>query len=419
MPVLDLPVLHGLPRRGTKSETGSVMKLTESGRRISAEEMSLAAFESAGEAIVITDLSGAIRYVNPAFEKISGYRRGEVLGQNPRVLKSGRHPPEYYERLWKTIGSGQVWKGSFLNRRKDGTVYQSEQTIAPMLATDGQQIGYVSVHEDVSERVLNEELQRASELRSVRELADERVRLARQEIQLAREVQRRLFPQAPVAFPGMDVAGAVYPAEETCGDYYDFIPMPDGKLGIALGDVSGHGLGPALVMAETRAYLRALCQNLNDVSAILGRINEFLIHDLECGRFVSLFFAILDPRSRSIVYASAGQPAYYLSSAGDVARLDNSGMVLGLLPDAEIPAGQQIELHPGDLIVAATDGLHETHSANGAMLGMKHTLDVLRAHQHQEARAIIDELYSSACQFRQGAQQQDDITIVVIKRPNS
>lgn len=393
------------------------MKLVETNAALSVEQMSLAAFESAGEAIVITDLAGNIRYANPVFEKISGYRRDEIIGQNPRILKSGKHPPSFYERLWRTLGEGKVWNGSILNRRKDGTIYQAEQTIAPMLNQDGQRTGYVSVHEDVSERVRVEQSRRAAELQSVRDTAEERVRMTRHELTLARQVQLRLYPKDPVGLPGIDVAGAAFPAEETCGDYYDFIQMPNERLGVVLGDVSGHGLGPALVMAETRAYLRALSQSIREVGEILRQLNQFLVSDLETGRFVSLFMGILDPKSRSLVYSSGGHPAYHFSASGQVTRLDNSGMVLGLLQVADIPTGEQVSLQPNELIYVATDGVEETHAADGTMLGKDRVLDLIRAHQHQESRAIIDKLYTETCRFRKGTAQQDDVTIVIIKRP--
>jgi len=384
-----------------------------------ADNMSLAAFESAGEGIVITDLAGNIQYANPVFEKISGYRRDEVVGQNPRILKSGKHPSSFYQRLWQTLGRGDVWRGSFVNRRKDGTTYTSEQTIAPMLAASGQRIGYVSIHEDVSERVRFDERRRARELESVREAADERLRLARHELELARQVQSRLYPRTSPEIPGLDLAGAVLPAEETCGDYYDFIPLADGRLGIVLGDVSGHGLGPALIMAEARACLRTLLQSVGEVDEILQRINQLLVHDLDSGMFITLFLAILDPATRSLVYSAAGQPAYHFSSAGQVVRLDNSGMVLGLLEDAGIPRGQQITLAPGELLFITTDGLPETHAADGAMFGMEQALDFLRTNQHMRSRDMIAALNKTASQFRQGAPQEDDVTMVILKATES
>ncbi len=379
------------------------------------EKISFAAFESAGEGIVITDLAGNIQYANPVFEKISGYHRDEIIGQNPRILKSGKHPASFYERLWQTLGRGEVWRGSFVNRRKDGTTYQSEQTIAPMLSASGQRIGYVSIHEDVSARVRFDEQRRARELQSVRDAADERVLVARHELELARKVQKRLFPRAAPEVLGFDLAGSVLPAEETCGDYYDFIPLPDGRIGIVLGDVSGHGLGPALIMVETRACLRTLLQSLDDVQEILNRINQLLVHDLETGRFVTLLLAILDPATRSLTYSAAGQPAYHFSSSGQVTRLDNSGMVLGLLADAGIPPGERITLAPGELIFLATDGLQETHTNDGSMFGIEQALDLVRTNQHKPSREILEELNAAAVRFRDGAPQEDDVTMVVIK----
>lgn len=382
------------------------------------EKISFAAFESAGEGIVITDLAGNIQYANPVFEKITGYRREEVIGQNPRILKSGKHPDSFYQRLWQTLSRGEVWRGSFVNRRKDGTTYHSDQTIAPVRTSSGQPIGYVSIHEDVSARVRFDEQRRTRELQSVRDAADDRVRLARHELELARQVQKRLFPRTAPEVLGFDVAGSVIPAEETCGDYYDFIPMPDGRLGVVLGDVSGHGIGPALIMVETRACLRTLLHALGDIQEILQHINQLLVHDLESGRFVTLFLAILDPATRSLNYSAAGQPAYHFSSSGQVTRLDNSGMVLGLLADAGIPPGERIKLAPGELIFLATDGLHESHTSDGSMLGIERVLDLVRMNRHKSARAIIEELNASAFRFRQDAPQEDDITIVVIKATN-
>lgn len=379
-----------------------------------AEKLSYAAFESAGEGIVITDLAGNIQYANPVFEKISGYRRDEVIGQNPRILKSGKHPPSFYERLWRTLCRGEVWRGSFVNRRKDGATYTSEQTIAPMRTSAGECIGYVSIHEDVSERVRFDETRRARELESVRAAADERMRLARHELELARKVQQRLYPRSAPELAGFDLAGSVIPAEETCGDYYDFIPMPDGRLGIVLGDVSGHGLAPAMIMVETRACLRTLLQSSDEVDVILQRINELLVHDLE-GKFVTLFLAILDPAQHSFVYSTAGQPAYLFNSSGEVTRLDNSGMVLGLMSDAGIPRGERITLAPGELLFISTDGLPETHDANDAMLGTEPMLELLRANRHKSARDIVQELNEAAVRFRQGAPQEDDITMIVLK----
>jgi len=130
------------------------------------------AIEHAEEPIVVTGLDGAIQYCNPAFEKVTGYSREEAIGQNPRILKSGKHSPEFYADLWKTVNSGKVWRGQLTNRKKNGSLYQEEATISPITDTSGRQTGFVAVKRDVTEqRQLEEQFRQAQKLESVARLA--------------------------------------------------------------------------------------------------------------------------------------------------------------------------------------------------------------------------------------------------------
>src|SRR5437868_1564513 len=139
------------------------------------------------------------------------------------------------------------------------------------------------------------------------------------EIRLARQIQQKLFPAAPLPLSGFDISGASFPAEATGGDYFDYIPMRDGGLAVVIGDVCGHGLGPALLMAEVRAYLRAFLLTRTDVGEILGLLNTALAEDAPEGYFATLLLARLDPASRSCVYASAGHmPAYIFGADGGI-----------------------------------------------------------------------------------------------------
>ena len=119
-----------------------------------------AAVEQSADAILITDTSGNIRYVNPAFTAISGYSREEAVGQNPRIVKSGRQSPEFYKEIWVTIASGQVWRGELINRRKDGTLYTEEMRITPVRNSDGEIVSYIAIKQDVTERRAAEEAKR-------------------------------------------------------------------------------------------------------------------------------------------------------------------------------------------------------------------------------------------------------------------
>src|SRR5438132_447490 len=140
-----------------------------------------------------------------------------------------------------------------------------------------------------------------------------------EEIRLARKIQQKLFPVAPLPTLGFDISGVSCPAEATGGDYFDYIPMRDGGLGVVIGDVSGHGFGPALLMAELRAYLRAFLLTRTDVGEIVGLLNRALADDAPEGHFATLLLARLDPANRSFVYASAGHmPGYILAPSGEV-----------------------------------------------------------------------------------------------------
>src|SRR5439155_3911078 len=183
----------------------------------------------------------------------------------------------------------------------------------------------------------------------------------REEIRLARKIQQKLFPAAPLPPAGFDISGASYPAEATGGDYFDYIPMRDGGLGVVIGDVSGHGFGPALLMAELRAYLRAFLLTRTDVGEIIGLLNHALANDAPEGHFATVLLARLDPGTGSVVYSSAGHvPGYILSPTGEVkADLKATGIPLAILPDASFPAAPAPAPGPGELLLLLTDGIAE------------------------------------------------------------
>ncbi len=373
-------------------------------RRKRAEEMSghlSNAVEQTADAVFITDRSGVIEYVNPAFETITGFPTHEALGSNPRILKSGVQDHRYYHGLWSAITNGQTFRATTINRRKCGRIFHAEQTITPMRVEGGNITHFVSVLKDMTER------------RKIQEQETE--------MKIAAAVQRRLYPRSSPCIPGYDLSGAAFSADATCGDYFDFLNISDDKLGIVVADVCGHGIGPAMVMAETRAYLRAYIRSNLDPSEIFRRINNVLNADLEDRFFVTMVLVILDLSTGQLVYANAGHPSgYILAEAGGIRDvLESTGLPLGLFPDGEFTSRRDLQLGSGDLLVLLTDGIIESEGPDETEFGVERILDIVKSNRGESAEDIVNTLFNAAREFEDGQPQADDITLVACKRGNS
>lgn len=235
------------------------------------------------------------------------------------------------------------------------------------------------------------------------------------ELDAAQHVQQMLFPKESPDVPGFDIAGAVFAAEETAGDYFDYIPMDNGCWGTVVGDVTGHGLGPALLMAELRAYLRAVAPSCPHSGEILMLANRFLSGDLEENRFVTLFLARIDPADRSFTFASAGHNGYLLRAAGEIETLKSTGLPLGLLPDAIINTGFQKTFEPGDILFIPTDGFQEAHGPDNKLFGLDRTLQFVQDRRNHSSVQIIDELRSEVCDWAGSKHLSDDMTAIVAR----
>lgn len=249
-------------------------------------------------------------------------------------------------------------------------------------------------------------------------MTDRRKRVEQElELDIARSVQQRLFPARAPELQGFDIAGVSHPATTMCGDYFDYLAMPGDRLGIVIGDVSGHGLGPALVMAQTRAYLRASLRAHPDPGAVLRALNESLLADLEDGHFVTMLLASVDAGTRQLTYANAGHPAgYVLAGSGETKSvLDSSGHPLGLFPKCGVTSGPPLLLEPGDIVLLLTDGITESQAPDGSFLGTEGALDLVRAHRAGTAREMLEGLIAGVQAFARDRPQDDDLTAVVCK----
>jgi len=251
--------------------------------------------------------------------------------------------------------------------------------------------------------------------RNRRHQAEEALRDSTEEFRAAQEIQQRLYPVKAPVLPGFDVAGALYPATAAAGDYFDYIPMLDGCVGIVVGDVSSHGMGPALLMSETRACLRTLAQACSDVGDILTRANRVLAADMSDFHFITLAMAQIDPRTRTLVYASAGQRGYLLHPSNAVTVLDSTSLPLGVHADTVVPTAPPLTLSPGQIVTFFTDGVVETESPGRVRFGVGRALEVIRTERERPAHRIVEALHEEISGFSRYQPQRDDITVVIVK----
>ncbi len=236
------------------------------------------------------------------------------------------------------------------------------------------------------------------------------------ELQLASEIQQRFQPAAPPTVPGYELQGISFPCYEIGGDYYDFIWREDGRLVIALGDVSGKGTAAALLMSSLHAAIHAQTGSHDTLVETISAVNRYLADNIPPNRFVTLFFAELDPESGAVSFLNAGHnPPLIVHAAGTVEQLASGGLPLGIKADAEYREGRT-HLQLGDVLVIYSDGVTEAASPNGEEFGPTRLYEVVARNVDASAAGIRDRIESALTKFSQGTQAADDITLVIVKR---
>lgn len=236
------------------------------------------------------------------------------------------------------------------------------------------------------------------------------------DIEIARDVQQRLFPQHYPAITGFDYAGACRAALGVGGDYYDFIALPRGQLGIAIGDVSGKGIPAALLMATLRAYLRG-AQTMHhepDLSVVMTNLNRLVYESSAANRYATFFYGELDTPSRVLTYVNGGHNPPMIFRDNDVLRLEEGGPVVGLFGPAQYAQGI-VFLQPGDTMVLFTDGVSEAMNDAEEEFDEERLIAAVRSGKGKNASDLIDHIMVDCDAFAAGAPQHDDMTLVVVK----
>ncbi len=254
--------------------------------------------------------------------------------------------------------------------------------------------------------------------RSLASEATQRERIHR-EIEVAREVQERLFPQEFPVIDGVSLAGHCRPQQGVGGDYYDSFMLDDGRMGLAIGDVSGKGISAALLMASLRASLRGMTLDVpHDLSTMMEKVNRLVYEASATNRYATFFFATYNMQTRELIYVNAGHNAPFLVRRnGDifhVDRLEAGGPVIGLLPSAKYEE-QRCVLQPGDLLLAYTDGISEAMTEHEEEWGEDRMLAAAETLPDGSAQLVLEHLFAEADRFTGKAPQFDDMTLLVLK----
>jgi serine phosphatase RsbU (regulator of sigma subunit) len=236
-----------------------------------------------------------------------------------------------------------------------------------------------------------------------------------QELHVARRIQQASLPESVPALEGWEISPNYRPAREVGGDFYDFLQLENGRLGLVVGDATGKGVPAALVMSTTCGMLRAVTQASNySPGEVLGRVNEALFARIPANMFVTCFYGVLDLESGSFAYANAGHDLPYVRRGGDADELRARGMPLGLMPGMGYEE-KEINLGAGDRALFYSDGLVEAHNPEGEMFGFPR-LQALVA-EHAEGDALVDFLMEELYSFTgERWEQEDDITLVTLYR---
>jgi phosphoserine phosphatase len=238
------------------------------------------------------------------------------------------------------------------------------------------------------------------------------------DLALARDIQQSTLPKTVPTPAGFDIAGFNEPADATGGDSFDCFALDDGRVVLMIADATGHGIGPALIIAQYRAMARALLAVSSDIVDIMNRINALLCEDLPDGRFVTSFLGVLDPHAGVIEYVSAGHGPLLLhrGKTGEHIEYNASTIPLGILTPLETGDCARLQLSPGDTFLLMTDGFFEWANARSEQFGTRRIFDVVGGHADCSAGELIAHIREALRAFADDTPQIDDLTAVVIRR---
>lgn len=253
-------------------------------------------------------------------------------------------------------------------------------------------------------------------VRTLTEVTAEKERMSSQ-LNIARRIQRGLLPTTAPTVPGFEIAGWSEAADQTGGDYYDWSLTPDGQLIVTIADVTGHGIGPAIMASVCRAYARATLRGSAPLTSLLEQLNRLVHADTRGEQFVTFLAGVLDPAERTMLVASAGHGPVLLHRAdgSPIEELATQGVPLGIMDDMSMDPVSVVRFSPGDVLLLISDGFFEWMDVQGQQFGIERLADALRSAASLPPSEIIESIHRAVVEFTAGTEQPDDMTAVVVK----
>lgn len=302
---------------------------------------------------------------------------------------------------------------------------QTRSEIATPMVVEGRTIGVFNLESDLDDLYHEGHLELLSAFAAQAAVAVERARAAQdqlerrrleKELAIAREIQQSFLPASAPVIPGFDLAGTAITHDEVGGDYYDFIPVSETRLGLAIADVSGKGIPAALLMAGFRMGLLAEIRNEYALRAVMRKVNQLLHESTERDKFVTAFYGVLDWRNGALIFSNAGHnPPFLLHRDGSVERLLDGGVALGVLPDARYEE-RPVALADGDVLVMYTDGVSEAEDADGEQFGEERLEEVVRRNASRTAAGIRDAIVAAVLEWAHERGVSDDLTLLIARK---
>ncbi len=378
---------------------------------IDSEKRTRLIIESSINAIVIMDSYGIITDWNHRAEKMFGWAADEAIGQRlDELIIPKRFHSEHRQGMHAFLQTGV---GPILNKqteqvavKRDGMEFPVELSVSPLKL--GNSYIFSGFIHDISGRKAAEQQIRQSQV----ELA-----IVQNEIKIAQQIQATLIPSSPISSDAFEITGVCLPANKVGGDYYDYFFRNENQLDVVIADVSGHSIGPALFMVETRSAIRVQQDVSATPASTLGTLNTFLFEDLDnSDYFISLFYLQVNLEQKQLAFANAGHPPPLLfnQSQAEVLELDAEGLILGIRRKIAFEE-KSITLSEGDVILLYTDGLIEAENAAQEFFGLERVKGILLQHANATPHVIIDALFAELRDFCQRNTFEDDITLVVFK----